>query len=66
MTEDAQVYDPLIYELAALGRDEPDHTITGETREEIRESLLGALNAMNSVASKAVQYRKKLGENNVE
>ncbi len=66
MTEDAQVYDPLIYELAALGRDEPDHTITGETREEIRESLLGVLNPMNSVASKAVQYRKKLGENNVE
>lgn len=66
MTEDAQVYDPLMYELAALGRDEPCYTITGETREEIRESLLAALNAMNSVASKAVQYRKKLGENNVE
>ena len=49
MTENNQTYDPIIYELAALGDDEPVHTITGETIEELRESLLVALNAMPDI-----------------
>lgn len=60
MTVDTQVYNPILYELAALGRDEPAHTIIGETRQEILESLLVALNGMDD--SKAIQ----LGENNVK
>lgn len=60
MTVDTQVYNPILYGLAALGRDEPAHTITGETRQEILESLLVALNGMDD--SKAIQ----LGENNVK
>lgn len=39
MIKGEQVYDSLMYELAAIGRDEPGHVITGETREEKRESL---------------------------
>lgn len=60
MTVDTQVYNPILYELAHHVLAQPAHTIIGETRQEILESLLVALNGMDD--SKAIQ----LGENNVK
>ena len=59
MAENNQVYDPIIYELAALGRDELGYEIKGETMEEIRESLLAVFNIMDSISAKAKIYRQK-------
>lgn len=59
MAENNQVYDPIIYELASLGRDELGYEIKGETMEEIQESLLAVFNTMDNISAKAKIYRQK-------